>query len=150
MQVVRKKVLVDLRLFTYCILHILLTVLCLVQKGTFNKTRLSSVRPQTGHITKLLHTLMRLKMKNLAAPFMLGLVGAGPGCSVCRRGQGHPLLVHSFGLRAHYEAEEVLVWYSGPSDRRRGRGTALVIQTGALADLEKGRECQFEVWLWTL
>lgn len=43
------------------------------------------------------------------------------------------MLVHSFGLRTHDEAEEVLIWYSGPSDRRRGRGTALVIQTGPLA-----------------
>lgn len=86
----------------------------------------------------------------MAVPLVLSLVGAGPGCSICRRRQGHALLVHSFGLRAHDEAEEVLIWYSGPSDRRRGRGTALVIQTGALAKLEKGREHQFEIRLWTL
>lgn len=46
------------------------------------------------------------------------------------------MLVHSFGLRAHDEAEEVLVWYSGAPDRRRGEGAALVIQTGALREEE--------------
>lgn len=58
--------------------------------------------------------------------------GAGPGCGAHCRRQSDTLLVHSFSLRAHDEAEEVLVWYGGPSDRRRGGGTALVIQTGPL------------------
>lgn len=81
---------------------------------------------------------------------MLRSVGAGPGCSVCGRGQGDALLVHSFGLGAHDEAEEVLVWDGRPSNGWRGRGTALVIQTGPLVELEEGRERQSEVWLWTL
>ncbi len=87
------------------------------------------------------------QQKNVAVPLLFSSVGAGagagPGCSVCCRRQGDTLLVHSFGLRAHDEAEEVLIRYSGPSDRRRGRGTALVIQTGPLVELEEGRECQF-------
>lgn len=62
---------------------------------------------------------------------MRGLAGAGSGCTV---GQGYPLLVHSLGLRAHDETEEVLIWYGGPSSRRRGRSTALVVQTGALKE----------------
>lgn len=87
---------------------------------------------------------MRQKKKNLAIPLVLSLVRAGSGCSVCSRRQGHALLVHSFGLRAHDEAEEVLVGYGGPSGGRWGRGTALVIQTGTLAT---GRETvhQFEI-----
>lgn len=44
------------------------------------------------------------------------------------------MLVHPFGLRAHDEAEEVLVWYGWAPDRRRREGTALVIQTGALQE----------------
>lgn len=71
----------------------------------------------------------------LKAPFPLvfGLVGAGSGCGVwCR--QGHSLLIHPLGLRAHDETEEVLIWYGGPSRRGRGRSAALVIQTGALKD----------------
>lgn len=80
-------------------------------------------------------TFMRFKIEHLYVPLVLSSfgAGAGPGCSVCCRRQGDTLLVHSFGLRAHYEAEEVLIWYSGPSDWRRGRCTALVIQTGPLA-----------------
>lgn len=79
-------------------------------------------------------------------PLVLSLVGvrARPGCSVCCRRQGDALLVHSFGLRAHDEAEEVLVWYSWPSDRGRGRSTALVIQTGSLVGT-KGRRSA-SVW----
>lgn len=46
------------------------------------------------------------------------------------------MLVHPFGLRAHDEAEEVLVWYGGAPGRRRGEGAALVIQTGALQEEE--------------
>lgn len=59
-------------------------------------------------------------------------VGAGPHCGVCSGGQGDALFVHSFGLRAHDEAEEVLVWDSGPAGRWRRGSTALVIQTGPL------------------
>ena len=76
---------------------------------------------------------------------MLRSVGAGPGCSVCSRRQGDALLVHSFGLRAHDEAEEVLVWDGRPSDGWRRRSTALVIQAGPLVELEEGQERQFEV-----
>lgn len=66
-------------------------------------------------------------------PLVLGLAGAGSGCSIwCR--QGHTLLVHPLGLRAHDETEEVLIWYGRPSCRWRGRSTALVIQSGALKD----------------
>lgn len=80
----------------------------------------------------------------LKAPFPLvfGLVGAVSGRGVwCR--QGHSLLVHPLGLRAHDETEEVLIWYGGPSRRGRGRSAALVIQTGALKD-------NTTVWLWIL
>lgn len=65
---------------------------------------------------------------------VLSLVGAGtgPDCSVGCRRKGNTLFIHSFGLRAHDEAEEVLVWNSGPTGRRGGRGTALIIQTRTL------------------
>lgn len=53
-------------------------------------------------------------------------VGGDPGC----RRQSDALLIHSFGLRAHDEAEEVLVWYSGSSDG--GRGATLIVQARAL------------------
>lgn len=92
---------------------------------------------------------MRPKKKNLAIPFVLSLVGAGSGCRVCSRRQGHALLVHSFGLRAHDEAEEVLVGYGGPSGGWWGRGTALVIQTGTLAGLETGTTLQFQISITT-
>lgn len=60
-------------------------------------------------------------------------VRVGSGCSVRRRRQSHSLLVHPLGLRAHDEAEEVLVWYGGPADwGASGRGAALVVQSGAL------------------
>lgn len=77
---------------------------------------------------------------------MLCLAGAWPRCSVCSRRQGDTLFVHSFGLRPHDEAEEVLIWYGGPSDWRRGRSTPLVIQTGAL----EGIRWKQRVWLWCL
>lgn len=91
---------------------------------------------------------MRQKKKNLVIPLVLSLVRAGSARGVCGRRQGHALLVHSFGLRAHDEAEEVLVGYGGPSGGRWGRGTALVVQTGTLARLEMGTVPQIEIRLW--
>lgn len=70
----------------------------------------------------------------------VGLAGAGSGCRV---GEGHPLLVHPLGLRAHDEAEEVLVWNGGPSCRRRGGSAALVVQTGSLEE----RTSQSGLWV---
>lgn len=129
-----KKVLIN---FPYCILHIMLTVLCFVQKEKYNERRgffSLSDQPAVNYnaATASLHLGYK---KNLFVPLVLSLVGVvvGPVCGVRCRWQGDALLVHPFGLRAHDEAEEVLVWYSGPSDRRRGRGTALVVQTGPLA-----------------
>ena len=54
-------------------------------------------------------------------------------------GQGDALLVHALGLRAHDEAEEVLVGHGGAAGRRRGGGAALVVQTGALGAGGRGR-----------
>lgn len=146
-----ESLLVNLRLFFF-LLYTTYTAdsALLCPKGQMlGDARLSS-RPTTPLVShNSVHTFMRKKKKQ-TVPLVLRSVGAGPGCSVCGRGQGDALLVHSFGLRAHDEAEEVLVWDGRPSNGWRGRGTALVIQTGPLVELEEGRERQSEVWLWTL
>lgn len=52
------------------------------------------------------------------------------------------MLIHSFGLRAHDEAEEVLVGDGRSPDRGRGRGAALVVQAGTLG------EQKFDILVW--
>lgn len=98
-------------------------MLCFVQRDT--RLLLSDHPAGQCHVDPHLYDI---------CPFSASLVGAGtgPDCRVCCRRQCDTLFVHSFGLRAHNEAEEVLVWYGGPTGWRRGRGTALIIQTRSL------------------
>lgn len=109
--------------------------------GRVRDMRFSSVRLLTGLSKSCFTPFNEIKNSKRGQPNVRSLTRARPGCGLRHKGQCHTLLVHSFGLRAHNEAEEVLVRDGGPSDWGRGRSAALVIQTGALAELQKRRLC---------